>query len=119
MKDANVESVSSPTGVSNDRLFDQQRSLPLLQLPFYQCSAISVDVRLLALVQVALSVVNFIHQLKLVNRNSNGSGLTFDGAHNALSNPPGCVCAELESAGPIELFAGTNQTNVALLNEVW
>ena len=50
--------------------------------------------------------------------NTNRAGLVSDSTGNGLANPPGGIRAELVPLRVIELFDGTNQTNIPLLNQV-
>ena len=47
-----------------------------------------------------------------------GPGLLGEGAADGLADPPGGVRGELEALAPIELVDGTDQAEVALLDQV-
>ena len=53
-----------------------------------------------------------------MNRNSDGPRLVGDSPSDGLSNPPGCVRAELIASLVFKFVDGFHQTNVALLDEV-
>lgn len=51
-----------------------------------------------------------------MNRDANRARLLGDGTVDGLTDPPGGVCAEFESAPGVELADGAKQAQVALLN---
>ena len=53
-----------------------------------------------------------------MHRHPDGPGLIGDGTGDGLPNPPGGICREFVSLCPVKFVHGTNQTRVALLNQI-
>ncbi len=49
---------------------------------------------------------------------ADGPRVVGDGARDGLANPPRGIRAELEAAAPVEFFDGTQEAQVAFLDEV-
>ena len=68
--------------------------------------------------QTAADANQAVDRLHHVDGNTNRAGLVSDSTGNGLANPPGGIRAELVPLRVIELFDGTNQTNIPLLDQV-
>ena len=68
--------------------------------------------------QLAVAASGLVDNLHHMHGNPDGSRLVGNGAGDGLPNPPGCVSREFVALGPVELVNGTNQTGVALLNQI-
>ena len=53
-----------------------------------------------------------------MDRQTNGTGLVHDRPFNRLTDPPGCVSGEAETAFRVEFFHCANQTEVTLFDQI-
>ncbi len=68
--------------------------------------------------ELALHTDELVDGLDHVHGNTDGTGLVGDSARNGLTDPPRGVRGELEALLVVELLDSTNQTEVALLDQV-
>ena len=68
--------------------------------------------------QARLGSTNGCERVVQMDRDPNRSRLVGDGTSYGLPNPPGCIRRELETLAPVELLDGTNQSEVAFLDEI-
>ena len=68
--------------------------------------------------QVAHRTQHGIEFLDHVHGQADGARLIHDGAFDALTDPPGCVCREAKTALRIKFFQRVDQSQVAFLDQV-